>query len=100
VLSQQKLKTRRSWNYVLQALKENNCQSRLVYLAKLFLQNLGINNYTQISLMNTDGKKNFNKTLANQTQQHSFKKSDHKIKLRDPRMVQPTQINKYNMAPK
>jgi hypothetical protein len=33
--STQTLNTRRSWKYVIQALKENNCQSRLVYPAKV-----------------------------------------------------------------
>jgi hypothetical protein len=31
----QTLNTRRSWRDIFQALKENNCQPRLVYLAKL-----------------------------------------------------------------
>jgi hypothetical protein len=31
------LKIRRAWNYAFQALKENNCQPRLSYPAKLFI---------------------------------------------------------------
>jgi hypothetical protein len=32
---QKKLKSRRAWNGVFQALTENNCQPRLLYPAKL-----------------------------------------------------------------
>jgi hypothetical protein len=35
--SRKTLKTRRAWNGVFQALKENNCKPRLLYPAKLSL---------------------------------------------------------------
>jgi predicted DNA binding CopG/RHH family protein len=36
-LLSERLKTMRSWNDVLQPLKNSNCQPRLIYSAKLFL---------------------------------------------------------------
>jgi hypothetical protein len=34
--SAETVKARKTWNYVLQPLKENNCQARLLYSAELF----------------------------------------------------------------
>jgi hypothetical protein len=33
--STENLNTKRAWNYVFRALKENNCKSRLLYSGKL-----------------------------------------------------------------